>query len=366
MRRMQLSDRARSATIDAEPLGGTIELRSDTMTSPTDTMYAALGDAPHLGDDAWGTDPVVQRLERRCAELFGKEAGLYTASGTMGNQLAVSSQLSPGDELITEYQYHVNFFESAATVTNSGAVLHPVISADGILRVDDVEAAISRKPRGRNYAMPRLLCLENTIGTIGGVVYPYNELMSLRSVAREHGMSVHLDGARIVNASIASGVTLAEYGQAADTISMCFSKGLSAPFGGILVGDEQTIDRARRKRKWIGGAFHQTGFTAAAAMIALDERSALVGDHEKARIFYSELSPMSDDRVRILEPETNIVLLEFPAPKLLSVDEFVEQAASVGVQLAAWRPGQARVVMHRNVSLEQASCAAQRLAAILS
>lgn len=336
------------------------------MTSPTDAMYAALRDAPHLGDDAWATDATVQRLERRCADLFGKEAGLYTTSGTMGNQLAVSSQLSPGDELITEYQYHVNFFESAATVTNSGAVLHPVVSADGVLRVADVEAAIARKPRGRNYAAPRLLCLENTIGTIGGVVYPYGELVSLRRLAYEREMSIHLDGARIVNASIASGVTLAEYGQVADSISMCFSKGLSAPFGGILVGDEQTIDRARRKRKWIGGALHQAGFMASSAMIALDERWALVGDHEKAEIFYSELSPRLDERVRILEPETNIVLLDFPTPEVLTADEFVEQAASVGVQLAVWRPGQARAVMHRDLSHEQALHAARRLAVVLS
>lgn len=355
---------ARSPQASRSPDSTTIELRSDTMTSPTDDMYAAFRHHPTLGDDAWGTDTVVEALEARCAELFGKESAVYTASGTMGNQLAIASQLQPGDELVTEYQYHVNYFESAATVTNTGAVLHPVVTCDGVLRVHDLDTAIARKPRGPNYAAPRLLCVENTIGTIGGVVYPFHELQDLYGAAHDHGMNVHLDGARIVNASVATGIDLIEYGSVADTVSMCFSKGLSAPFGGILVGDSDVMDRARRKRKWLGGALHQASFTAAAAMTALDRRGEVAADHAKARDFHTVLSGYRHDHLKISEPQTNIVLIDVDESGAPTAEQFVSRAADIGVQLSVWRPGQIRAVLHRGVSRGEAIEAAHRLGGI--
>ncbi len=337
----------------------TIDLRSDTMSAPTDAMFAATRNAG-MGDEAWATDSGVADLEARCAELFGKEAAIYTGSGTMGNQLAIASQLEPGDELITERCYHVNYFESAATVVNSLAVLNPISTRDGIIRRDDLQDAIQAKPRGANYAYPKLLSLENTVGTIGGNIYPFNELERVSQYAHEMGMSVHIDGARLANAIVATGRSAQEYGSVADTISMCFSKGLSAPYGGILVGDRDTIRKARRRRKWMGGSLHQASYTAAAAEESLNNFDQIRADNKNAMAFYEELENTNSSNFIVAAPPTNIVLLKFPANPDF-VDEFVRSSSALGVLLSKWQPGVARAVLHRGVSHADAKVAGRRV-----
>ncbi len=258
-----------------------IDLRSDTVTQPTEAMKAAMVAAP-LGDDVLGDDPTILLLQQRCAELFGKDAACFVPSGSMANQSAIRAQTSPGDEIICHRDSHVYCYEAGAWAALSGCSIALLDGPRGQFEPEDVAAAIQADDH--HFATSRLLVVENTQNRGGGAVWPLRRIEAVTAEARKHGLRCHLDGARIWNASAASGVSLAEYARHFDTVSACFSKGLGCPVGSIICSDADTIHRVHRARKMLGGAMRQSGILAAAALYALDHhRDRLVDDHAHAR-----------------------------------------------------------------------------------
>ncbi len=257
-----------------------IDLRSDTVTRPTPAMRRAIAEA-EVGDDVFGDDPTVLALEKRCAELAGKAAALYVPSGTMANQLAVNVLTQPGNEVLLESESHIFLYEQGGIAANSGCLAHVVPGERGAL---DPAALVARlRPASDDHAAKlALVCVENTHNRAGGAIVPLAKLRAMADTAREHGVRVHLDGARLWNAAVASGVSIAEWAACADTAMMCFSKGLGAPVGSILVGGEAEIRQARRVRKRWGGGMRQAGILAAACLHALDHHLArLAEDHAR-------------------------------------------------------------------------------------
>lgn len=316
------------------------------MTKPSPAMREAMFEA-EVGDDVFGEDPTVNRLQERVAELLGKEAALFVPSGTMGNQLALKTLTEPGDEVILERQCHIFNYESGAAGLLSGLQLNVVDGEAGILSPERVEASV----RPGNYWEPRsrLLCLENTVNKAGGVVYPLEEQNAVVEVARENGLLLHLDGARLWNASMATGIPEHDYAAPFDTVSVCLSKGLGAPVGSVLAGSKERIERAHRFRKLFGGGMRQVGLLAAACLYALDHhREALALDHKNARRLADGLSQIP--RFSVREPvDTNIVMFDVedgPAQPIL--DALDEE----GVQMVPFGPSTIRATTHRDVSLE--------------
>lgn len=338
----------------------TIDLRSDTMTQPTPGLRRAMA-AAEVGDDAYGEDRSVTALERYTAELLGKEAALFCSTGTMSNQLALRIHTQPGDEVILDTSHHIHYFESAPSIDLGGVVLNPVTGRDGFLTPQLLQHAIAVKPRGPVYATPRLVCVENTVAFHGGKVVPLAVLRTLREATDLHGLAVHLDGARLPNAAVAAGVSLADYAATADTVSMCFAKGLGAPFGSVLAGPADLINQARRYRKWYGGALHQAGFMAAAALYSLERHyDRLADDHANARLLAELIAGEGGLTVDVGNVESNMVVIGVPD----GIDErdFVAVAAEEGVQLMAWGPGRVRATTHLGLNAGDMRVAAERLA----
>ena len=284
-----------------------VDLRSDTVTRPTAAMRRAIAEAV-VGDDVFGDDPTVQELERRVAAHAGMEAALYVPTGTMGNQLAVRCHTGRGDEVLVEAQSHLFVNEQGGIAALSGCLAHPLASERGALDPAVVAAAV-RDPSDDHVARVSLLCLENTHNRLGGAILPLERLQGLASAARAHGLKVHLDGARLWNASVATGVPVREWAARVDSLMMCFSKGLGCPVGSILVGRADLIRRARRARKLWGGGMRQVGVLAAACLHALDHHvERLADDHRRARRLADGLRSVPG--VRVPEPETNIVMIE--------------------------------------------------------
>ncbi len=321
-----------------------VDLRSDTVTRPTAAMRRAMAEA-EVGDDVFGDDPTVQALERRLAALAGKEAALYVPSGTMGNQLAVASQTQPGDEVLLEAESHIFFYEQGGIAANSGCLAHVVRGTRGVLPVEALTGAI--RAEDDHVARLGLACAENTHNRAGGAIVPLGALRDLAAAARERGVRVHLDGARLWNASVATGIPIAEWATTADTVMMCFSKGLGAPIGSILVGPAETVRRARRIRKRWGGGMRQVGILAAACLHALDHHVArLAEDHARARTLAAGFAAAPG--VSVVPPDTNIVFvrLENPAltpPPLLA---FLRER---GVLMSAYGPDLVRAIVHLDV-----------------
>jgi threonine aldolase len=290
-----------------------VDLRSDTVTRPTPAMRRAIAEAV-VGDDVFGDDPTVIALEQRVAALAGKEAALYVPSGTMGNQLAVHVLTRPADEVLLEAESHIYYYEQGGIATNSGCLAHPIKGERGVLPLEAVVAAL----RGEDDHIARvtLVCMENTHNRAGGAIVPLDRMRALAALARERGLAVHLDGARLWNASVATGIPIAEWAACADTVQMCFSKGLGAPIGSILVGSAAHIRAARRARKRWGGGMRQVGILAAACLHALDHHVArLADDHARAKRLADGLAGLPG--VQIVAPDTNIVFLDLapPAPE---------------------------------------------------
>ena len=227
-----------------------VDLRSDTVTRPTPEMRRAIAEAV-VGDDVFKDDPTVLELERLAAEITGTEAGLYVPSGTMGNEVAILTHTRRGDEAIVDYDSHIYNYETAGPAVLSGVQLAPIKTGKRMLTMSEIEEAI--RPDDEHEPITRLVCLENTHNRKGGVVYPIEEMLSIRDLAKERGLRVHLDGARIFNAAAASGIDVKEYCSLSDSVMFCLSKGLGAPIGSMLVGEQDFIDRARRNRKLLGG-----------------------------------------------------------------------------------------------------------------
>ena len=324
--------------------GRAVDLRSDTVTRPTAAMRRAIAEA-EVGDDVFGDDPTVIALERRVAGLAGKEAALFVPSGTMGNQLAVHVLTKPADEVLLEAESHIYFYEQGGIATNSGCLAHPVRGERGVLPLDAITAAL----RGEDDHIARvsLVCAENTHNRAGGAIVPLERLRALVALARERGLAVHLDGARLWNASVATGVPIADWAACADTVQMCFSKGLGAPVGSILVGTAGHVRAARRARKRWGGGMRQVGILAAACLHALDHHvGRLAEDHVRAKRLADGLAGLPG--VRVIAPDTNIVFLDLEPPQP-DAGAVVRGMAERGVRVSAYGPRRVRAITHLDV-----------------
>ena len=287
-----------------------IDLRSDTVTRPTEGMRRAMLEAP-VGDDVFGEDPTVNRLEEYVAELLGKEAALYAPSGTMTNQIGVHVNTNRGDEVLLHEGAHVFVYEAGAPAMLSGVQLRTLPGENGVLDPETVRAAV--RPENVHFPRSRLLCLENTHNTSGGKVFPLEDFAAAATTARELGLKVHLDGARLFNAQAATGLPASEWCEHADTVSVCSSKGLGAPVGSLLAGTEETISEARRARKAFGGGMRQAGIIAAASLYAFENH---VDGSPKTTTAPVPSPPVCEmPATRSSDPETNLVLVEVDEPE---------------------------------------------------
>lgn len=336
------------------------DLRSDTVTRPTPAMRAAMAGAV-VGDDALGEDPSVKALEEYVADLLGKEAALFVPSGTMSNQLAIKLHTSPGDEVIVGEGAHVAWYEGGAAPVVSG-VQFSVAGRGGLFTAEDLEAAL--KPRSYYTPAASLVVLENTHNRAGGRVFPPADVAGIGAKARELGVGLHLDGARIWNAAAASGSHPKALAAPFDSLSVCFSKGLGAPVGSALVGSAALVRRALRYRRMLGGAMRQSGILAAGALYALEHhRERLAEDHAAARRF-AEI--VAESRAVAIDParvETNIVNVVLNS---LEADQVVPEAAESGVLLSAMGPRLLRAVTHLDVTTEAVVSAAKTLVSVLA
>ncbi len=316
-----------------------IDLRSDTVTKPTPAMRQAMAEA-EVGDDVFGDDPTVQALEAETAALLGKEAALYTASGTMANQLAVRTHTEPGDEILVEANAHVYYYEGGGPAALSGVMCRCLNGERGIFGAAAVEAAL--RPVDPHFPRTRLVCVENTHNRGGGKVWSLEQIREVGAAARKHGLRMHLDGARLWNASVATGVAERDYAAPFDTVSVCFSKGLGAPVGSALVGSRSLIERARRFRKMLGGGMRQAGIIAAGALFALrHHRARLAEDHAHAKALACGLAGLQGLESDPAAVETNMVrfrLLSMPAQQL------AERLKSQNVLVLAVGPDTIRAV----------------------
>ncbi len=327
-----------SATVISNP-AGLVDLRSDTVTRPSPAMLAAMS-AAEVGDDVWGDDPTVNRLQMITAERAGKEAGLFFPSGTQSNLAALMSHCGRGDEFIVGQRAHTYRYEGGGAAVLGSIQPQPIENEpDGSLALDKIKAEI--KPDDAHFAHTRLLALENTIG---GKVLSQAYVEQAAALARVHGLAVHLDGARAWNAAVALGVEVGEVCAAFDSVSLCFSKGLGAPVGSVLVGSRDLIERARRSRKMLGGGMRQVGGLAAACLYALDHHVAdLAEDHANAGRLASGLGQLEE--LTVDGVATNMVFVRFPAARCTALQTNLAEA---GV-LAAIAPV-SRFVLHRDVS----------------
>ena len=339
-----------------------IDLRSDTVSHPTDAMRRAMAEA-EVGDDDAGEDPTVNRLQERSSALMGKEAGLFTVSGTMSNLIATLTHCRRGDEVIMGDKAHMFWNEAAGGAALAGAQPR-VVPNDAQGRIDalDVEDAI-RPPNPRRGPVTALVCLENTQNRCGGGVLTPEDIGKVAEVAHAAGASVHLDGARIFNAAVALEVPAEALARDADDVTFCFSKGLSGPVGSMLCGSQEFIDQARRWRKMLGGGMRQAGVLAAAGLVALDTSiDRLADDHANARKLAQGLANIDGLHLDPESVHTNIVIFRVD-PALAAADELVQALGREGVKAASPDKGLVRMVTHRQVLSEDVDLALDRTAA---
>ena len=338
-----------------------IDLRSDTVTLPSPEMREAMYRA-ELGDDVFGEDPTVNRLEAMAAERMGKEAAMLVTSGTMGNLVGVLSHTQRGDEVIVGDRSHVLLYEVGGCAALGGVQLRPVPNDDGLPNPSAIEEAI----RSQNVHFPRtgLICLENTHNRCGGAVLSAEEMRQVTSIARRHGIPVHLDGARIFNAAVALGVPASTLAAEADSVTFCLSKGLAAPVGSLLCGSAEYIARARKYRKMVGGGMRQAGIIAAAGIVALEKMvDRLAEDHANARILAEGLANIAGIRLDPRTVRSNIVIYEIQSPKL-NAQEFAARLAEEGVRCGAIGGPKIRMVTHYGIveqDIRDALAAVQRV-----
>jgi len=340
-----------------------IDLRSDTVTHPTDRMREAMSTA-EVGDDVYGEDPTINRLEERAAELLGREAAVYVPTGTMGNQIAIHLHTHPGSEVVAEAGSHIFNFEMGAMAALSGALPRAIETADGILDPAQVEAAI-QPPAG--YRTPtRLMVLENSHNLAGGRITPPDRMAELIAVARKHDLPVHLDGARIHNSAAALGVSAAELSAGCDTVMFCLSKGLGAPVGSILAADADTIVEARRVRKMFGGGMRQAGIIAAAGLVAFEDVLPLLA--EDNRRAHDLALGIADIPAVILDPdtvETNIVFFSLAEDSPMDAASLAARFAEEGLLCHPLGGDSIRMVTHYHIGDEDIERAVEISAKVL-
>jgi threonine aldolase len=337
-----------------------IDVRSDTVTRPTIAMRAAMAQAA-VGDDVLDGDPTVRLLEAEVARLLGMEAALYFPSGTMANQTAIWLHAEPGTEALCDARAHVHDWEGAGAAVFRGVQLRPITPAGATIRVGDIE----RGMRAPSRFAPRatLLCIENTHNGAGGAITPLPDVLALGAYAREAGMKVHLDGARLWNAHVATGTPLHEFARAADTVMVSFSKGLGAPVGAALAGSASVIHAAWDVRKRLGGGMRQAGIIAAGALYGVQHHLARLGeDHANAATFAALVDGAGG--ARPVMPETNIVMLELRSGQRAA--DVVAAASAAGVALTAWTATRVRAVFHLDVSAADVVEAGRVVAAVLA
>lgn len=327
-----------------------IDLRSDTVTRPTLAMREAMFHA-EVGDDGYGEDPTVNRLEQLSAEKCGKEAGLFVSSGTQGNQIAAMVHAGRSQEIICDYQSHMFNSETGGISALSGAQPYPIPTADGKLTPERIEPAI--RERKMNTPQTALITVENTHNAAGGVYYTPAELAAIRSLATAHGIPVHMDGARIANAAVAQGLPLAELARHADSMQMCLSKGLCAPVGSVLVGSADFIRQARRYRRLLGGGMRQAGILAAAGIVALETMLPRLAEDHRHAAQLAEAIASTRLRIDLDRVQTNIVLFD-TSPLGISAADFIGQLGKHGILAGnAYGRNRVRMVTHHDVSAEQ-------------
>ncbi|MFC1559226.1 threonine aldolase family protein [Gemmatimonadota bacterium] len=330
-----------------------IDLRSDTVTQPSDVMRQAMLEA-EVGDDVYGEDPTVNRLQEELAARLGKEAGLFMASGTMSNQVAINAHTHHSQEVICHRWNHVFNFEGGSAPAMSGVGFNLLDGAYGTITADQVEDAI--RPISYHYPQTALICVENTHNKAGGTIFPLNEIQKIREVAETHGgLPMHLDGARLFNAVVATGIEPAEWAKSFDTISICLSKGLGAPVGSVLVGSREYIDRAVWVRKRFGGAMRQAGILAAAGLYALENNiDRLAEDHANARQLAESVNTMDGLDVDLNAVQTNILMINTSGTGL-SEEEVRIKLEKEDVLVHTFGRDHLRAVTHLNVTAEDIS-----------
>lgn len=337
---------------------GQIDLRSDTVTQPSPAMRQAMAQAK-VGDDVLGEDPTVAALEARCAELSGKSAALFVPSGTMANLIACRTHTRPGDEVILERGSHLYRYEAGGFAAVGGCSVAPLVGDRGQLQPEQVSGAL--RPADIHTAESRLLWLENTHNYGGGSCYTLASLRTLRHAAQQHGLALHIDGARVWNAMANQGYTLAQIANLCDSMSFCFSKGLGCPVGSMLVGSRPFVNRARKLRKMLGGGMRQAGILAAAALYALDHHIQRIhDDHRRAQELANALAKLSD--VKVEPVETNIIFVKVEAPQ--GAHGLCRRLAASGILTLALDGQRLRFVTHLDINDSAIERVCERLSAV--
>ena len=337
-----------------------VDLRSDTVTLPTPAMREAMARA-EVGDDVWEEDPTVQRLEALAAELTGKEAGLFVASGTMGNLVSVLSQTRPGQEIILDLDSHIFNYEVASAAVIGGVQTRPIRTERGFLSPQQVREAI--RPANIHVPPTGLVCLENTHNRHGGTVSTPEEIRDVAQVAHETGVPVHLDGARLFNAAAALKRDVGDFTAPVDSVTFCLSKGLGAPVGSLVCGSREFIRRARRWRKMLGGGMRQVGVLAAAGLVALEQMvERLAEDHANATRLGEGLARLPGIRIDLARVQTNIVIFFVERPA--GAETLVQECAARKVKIHRIGPASIRCVTHKDVDRDDIDRALQAFAEI--
>lgn len=352
--------RARYRRLVPDP-AGRVDLRSDTVTRPTPTMRKAMAEA-EVGDDVYGEDPTVNRLEQRAAAVLGKEAALFVPTGTMGNTIGIKVHTQHGQEVICDSRAHILDWELSMTAWFSGCLVRSIPTTDGILHWNTIKGYIRKG--GPHNAGASLIEVENTHNMAGGTIYPQAVLREIYEEGHAAGLKVHMDGARVFNASAGSGVPVHEIAAHADTVMFCLSKALGAPAGSMLVGSDENIRQARLHRKRLGGGMRQSGVLAAAGLIALEEMSRRLGDdHANAKFLASALSQVPG--VTANDPQTNIVMVDVSGTGIAAPD-LSARLKPEGLLMNSISPTVLRAVTHVDVDRTACAQAAERFAGILS
>ncbi len=342
---------------------GAIDLRSDTVTTPTAAMRQVMAGA-EVGDDVLGDEPTVMRLQEKAADLLGKEASVYVPSGTMANLCGICSQTQHGDEIIAHNESHFYFYETGGFAAVAGCSVRFVPGRRGIFGPEVIEPNL--RPRQIHYPRTSLLIIENTHNRGGGAVWSVEQVRAVCDQAHHLGLRVHMDGARLLNACTAAGVEPSAYTKHVDSVSMCFSKGLGAPVGSVLASDEETVQTAHHFRKMLGGTMRQSGVIAAAAIYALDNHvKRLADDHANAKEFARRIAGVPGITLDLNEVETNMVFFDVD-PKWGPAKKFSKRLEREGVRMFATGPQRLRAVFHLQVSAEQAVRAAEIIGQVLA
>lgn len=339
-----------------------IDLRSDTVTWPTDEMRQAMSQAV-VGDDVYGEDPTINRLEELGAQKVGKEAALFVSSGTMSNLVALLAHTRPGEEILVGAEAHVYYYEVGGLARVAGVLPRLIDDRNGVFTVEEIKKAL----RSPNIHFPetRLICLENTHNRGGGTITPVEQMQEIYDLAQELHLGVHLDGARIFNAAVATGRPVTDFTRYADSVSLCLSKGLSAPVGSLLAGTGEFVKRARKARKLVGGGMRQAGVIAAAGIVALEQMvDRLAEDHANARRLAEGLAGIPGITIDLSRVQTNIVSYELT----LRINEqaFLERLKTRGVLAGSPAPQRIRMVVNRMVAAEDVQIALQAVRAVMA